>query len=267
MVWKGAGGPASLTPAGVRAFGPARKVFLSCRTPTWVGVDFVVETGIPLPSCGTRRRGNRSEPVKWNRAVGDSWNMDPDDFGEVLTAAQSGTPWACTELWVRYAPRVTAFLRARGSHEPEDLTSDVFLTVFKNLHAFCGDESGFRAYLFTIARRRLIDELRRRSRRPTQDEWSEAADTRRTSSAEDHALDQAGTAWARDMIDSLSPDQRDVLLLRIFGDFTVEQVAEVLGKPEGAVKALQRRGLAALRRKGAHNPYPSGPAERWQGVR
>ena len=47
-------------------------------------------------------------------------------FASVLAAAQRGEPWACTHLWVEHAPAVAAFLNARGSREPEDLTSDVF---------------------------------------------------------------------------------------------------------------------------------------------
>ena len=63
---------------------------------------------------------------------------------------------------------------------------------------------------------------------------------------EDDALRSAGDERVRQMLARLAPEQRDVLLLRIVGDHTVEQVAEAVGKTPGAVKALQRRGLRAL---------------------
>lgn len=188
---------------------------------------------------------------------------DPPAFADVLAAARSAAPWACREIWVRHSASVAGFLAARGASEPEDLTSEVFLTVFSTLDRFCGDERGFRALIFTIAHRRLVDDLRRRARRPLDREWTQETDHRRAPSAEDQAFNELGSDWVRDLLDQLSPDQRDVLLLRIFGDLTVEQVATLLGKREGAVKALQRRALAALRKKLAASEYPYPAGERF----
>lgn len=174
----------------------------------------------------------------------------PDDaFEAVLLAAQSGAQWACTNLWVDHAPAVMAFLRARGSQEPEDLTSEVFLAVFDGLDRFRGDAAAFRTFVFTIAYRRLVDELRRRAKRGPQVEWSVELDDRRSPSAEQAAIEQLADASTRALLDGLPPDQRDVMVLRILGDLTVDQIAEVLGKRQGAVKALQRRALESLRKK------------------
>jgi RNA polymerase sigma-70 factor (ECF subfamily) len=183
-------------------------------------------------------------------------------FDDVLAAAQAGEAWAFRDLWENLSPAVAGYLRSKGATDPDDLTSEVFLAAFTQLPAFTGDEAALRAYVFTIARRRLVDDLRRRSRRGPQVEWTEETDARRTGSAEDLALDRLGSARTRELLDALSPDQRDVLVLRIFGDLTVEQVAEALGKRPGAVKALQRRGLEALRKKVSADPYPSVPLQR-----
>ena len=67
-------------------------------------------------------------------------------------------------------------------------------------------------------------------------------------SAEDDGLDRLGGEWVREVLQRLAPDQREVLLLRVLGDLTVEQIAAQLGKTPGAVKQLQRRGLASARR-------------------
>jgi RNA polymerase sigma factor (sigma-70 family) len=170
-------------------------------------------------------------------------------FEEVLAAAQAAAPWACTAIWTKWSPRVAGYLRSRGSADPEDLTSEVFSTVFSKLPSFVGDERAFKAFVFTVAHRRLVDELRTRARRGLHVEWRSDEDPRQSSSAEHDALRSLGDTDARTLLDGLSRDQREVLVLRIFADLTIEQIAELLGKRPGAVKALQRRGLEALRKK------------------
>lgn len=174
-------------------------------------------------------------------------------FDEVLRLAQRGDRTAYGELWRRYAPAVAGFARARSAADPDDLTSETFLAVFRGLDGFVGGESEFRGFLFTIARRRLVDELRSRSRRPDPVAWVAEEDPRTSASAEEEAMGGARLREARMLIESLGPDQRDVLLLRIFGELSVEQVALALGKSPGAVKALQRRGLNTLRRRGGRD--------------
>lgn len=166
-----------------------------------------------------------------------------------LAAAQIGAPWACRTLWADYSPAVAAFLRARGSRDPDDLTSEVFLAVFDQLARFTGGEPEFRSFVFSIAYRRLTDELRRRSRRGEPVEWSPQTDPRRAPSAEEVAHGRLGDASALTLLDGLPEDQRNVMVLRIIGDLTVEQISVTLGKRVGAVKALQRRALESLRRK------------------
>lgn len=202
---------------------------------------------------GRRWGGTRRSPQDCARATERADVESTDSWSETLTAAQAGDPSACGALWRTYAPAVVAFARARGSREPEDLTSEVFLTVFRRLSDLTGGPDAFRAFVFTVAHRRLVDERRRHSRRGETATWSEETDRRTCDSTETVVLEAMGSAEARRMIEALAPDQRDVLTLRIFGDLTVEHVAAVLGKRPGAVKALQRRGLEALRRMTAQS--------------
>src|SRR5262245_66598345 len=83
-----------------------------------------------------------------------------------LALAQEGSPRACQWLYESLAGRVAGYLRLHGAREPEDLTSEVFLRVFDHLREFEGTEAGFRAWVFTIAHRLLIDDHRRAERRP-----------------------------------------------------------------------------------------------------
>lgn len=177
----------------------------------------------------------------------------------MLQAAQAGAGWACTAMWVEYAPAVAAFLNARGSREPDDLTSEVFLAVFDGLPKFVGGEPEFRSFVFSIAYRRLVDELRSRSRRAEPVEWSADADPRSSASAEDDALAHLGETSALKLLETLPEDQRNVMVLRIVADLTVEQIAEVLAKRPGAVKALQRRALDSMRKKISPTRTLSGP--------
>jgi RNA polymerase sigma-70 factor, ECF subfamily len=166
----------------------------------------------------------------------------------LVDAALRGEAWALTEVWQRFAPAVTGYLRGRGATEPDDLTSDVFVAVFERLPSFRGDESDLRTFVFTVAHHRLVDDLRRRTRRGATVEYDAAADARVSGSAEDAALDALHTQQVHALLDQLSEDQREVVLLRIVGDLSLEQTATALGKRVGAVKALQHRALAALRR-------------------
>src|SRR3954453_19973923 len=83
----------------------------------------------------------------------------------VLASAAWGEPWALRRLYDELAPPVLGYLRARGAAEPEDLTSEVFLSVFTRLATVSGGAAGLRTLLFSVAHARLVDDLRRRSRR------------------------------------------------------------------------------------------------------
>ncbi len=173
--------------------------------------------------------------------------LAPHEFDDLLPAAQVGADWALTRLWEAYSPAVRRYAVARGSTEPDDLTSDVFLAVLTGLTGFEGGEPEFRSWLFTVTHRRAVDELRRRVRRRT-DPVPVVDDERVDASAEEHAVTNDATARALALLSTLSPDQQEVLALRIVADLSVEQVAAAVGKRPGAVKALQRRGLDSLRR-------------------
>ena len=170
-------------------------------------------------------------------------------FDDLRVAALAHDPWAVRQLYDDYAGRVLGYLRAQGAREPEDLTSEVFLRVFDRLPQFTGDEPNFRSWLFTIAHRIVIDDARRRQRRPQTTALGVDVESRAAGDVEHEALANVGAEWADALLASLPPDQRAVVALRVTSDLSLEQVAEILGKRVGAVKSLQHRALAALRRR------------------
>jgi RNA polymerase sigma factor (sigma-70 family) len=169
-------------------------------------------------------------------------------FEEILAAAQRDEPWALEEIYRALGPVVTGYLRTQGAAEPEDLTSEVFVGVLRNLPSFQGDEAAFRSWVFMIAHRRLLDEHRRRRRRPPPEPLDAAPDVAGLDDVEDSVTRVLGVDEVRTLCQRLRPEQRDVLLLRLVGGLTINEVAAALGKTPGAVKAHQRRGFLALAR-------------------
>ena len=178
-------------------------------------------------------------------------------FDDVLAAAQAGAAWAFEVLYRDLSPAVTGYLRLHGAAEPDDLASETFLGVFTGLSGFSGDEDALRSWVFTIAHRRLIDDWRRRSRRPQVTDDAGDLTLLPGGDAEDDALLRVGTDDVHRMCAGLPDDQRSVLLLRVLADLTMEQVASVMGRSVGSVKALQRRGLRTLRDRIENSPEES----------
>jgi RNA polymerase sigma factor (sigma-70 family) len=170
-----------------------------------------------------------------------------EQFSTVLGAAKTGADWAWELLYDECSPVVLGYVRGRGAVEPEDLVAESFLHAVRAISSFTGDERAFRAWMLGIAHRRLVDDWRYRSRRPLSpatDETLEAASA--GGDVEEEALARAEGQQVLTCIGGLTPDQQDVLLLRLVADLSLDEVATILGKRISAVKALQRRGLSRL---------------------
>lgn len=172
--------------------------------------------------------------------------MDELAFQGALAAARLGQEWAVALLWRDLHPRILRYLRvAVGDSDAEDVASDVWLEVARGLGRFDGDESAFRAWVFTIARRRVIDAGRKVQRRrtdPMSPQQFDRAPADRPDELEARlALDAALRRVAR-----LPADQAEVVALRVLAGLSAEQVAEIVGKRAGAVRVLQHRGLRCL---------------------
>jgi RNA polymerase sigma-70 factor (ECF subfamily) len=165
-----------------------------------------------------------------------------------VVAARDGSVAAFDDIYRSFAGQVSSYLRWHRASDPDGLTNDVFAQVHRNLPHFKGDEHGFRSWVFTIAHHRMIDDRRRTSRQPRVQGDVGVEEHMDRGDVEADALAALAHDSVRDLLAVLSPDQRDVVLLRIIADLSVEEVARMLDKREGAIKALQHRALAALRR-------------------
>lgn len=171
-------------------------------------------------------------------------------FENVLAAAQEGSEWAWEILVRQLSPRLLRFFSVRGVPDPEALVGEVFVDLARNLATFEGDESSFRSWVFVIAYRRMADEWRRLRRRPEETPMETPPEPAHSApSAEDEAIDLLSSAEAAQLLAVLTDVQRDVILLRVVAGLSLQETADAMGRRVGAIKALQRRAIAALRRE------------------
>ncbi len=172
-----------------------------------------------------------------------------DDLSKVIMQAQQGDQRAFDTIYDRFADALFRYVYARcgDASVAEDLVGDLWVRVVERLASFrlppSGVDPAFAAWLYRIAHNLVIDHFRRKSsgnvpldpsisdKEPTPDEHAMSNDERRTLHA----------AIAR-----LTPDQREVVLLRFIEERSNAEVASLTGRSEGAVKVMQHRALGAL---------------------
>jgi RNA polymerase sigma-70 factor (ECF subfamily) len=166
---------------------------------------------------------------------------------EARSAARHGDSAALRAVYERLAPAVFGYLTARGVPDPEAVTSDIFVAVFKRLDAIEGVTAGLRTAVFSDAYARIPDEVRPAADDPALVAYRPGTDFRTSAAAARVALREIDSAGVVAMVNRLAPGQRDVLLLRVVADLSIDQVAEITQRSRVAVKQLQRRGFVALR--------------------
>ena len=181
--------------------------------------------------------------------------MDHDD-ASVIRRCREGDERAYRELLTRFQRPVysVAFRMVRSAEDAEDITQETFVRVFRALDRY-DPERSFEAWIFTITTRLCIDLLRRRKVRPIslwrQDPESgveQAIDIEDTGLKPDETTTYAEEErHAKDLIDSLPPHYRIVVMLRHQQDLSYEEIAEALHLPLGTVKARIHRARALLK--------------------
>jgi RNA polymerase sigma-70 factor, ECF subfamily len=180
----------------------------------------------------------------------------PAELEANLARARDGDPDALRQLFRAYQPRLLRFLRGLEPAAAEDLAGEVWLAVAGRLDRFVGGERELRSWLFAVARNRLADHRRRAARRPrlvaldgqlvdtasSQGQWTAAA-----GDPADLAVDRLSAQAAIDaLVVDLSPDQAEVVLLRVVGGLSVEEVAALTARSPGGVRVLQHRALKRM---------------------
>jgi RNA polymerase sigma-70 factor (ECF subfamily) len=192
----------------------------------------------------------------------------PDEAGQAgelegaLVAAQRGDPDAFRLLYRDTQPRLLRYLHALTGDDAEDIASETWLHIARDLHTFHGDYDSFRGWAATIARHRALDHLRRHTRRPPAIPVP-AEDLAGLAAADDTAstaIDAITTTAAIRIISRLPPDQAEAVLLRAVLGLDATRAAAVLGKRPGAVRTAAHRGLRTLARHLDHTRRPRSDA-------
>ena len=174
-----------------------------------------------------------------------------EEFASVLARAQRGDEAAFACLWLDVNPALVRYLRVvKGEVDEEDVAAETWVTVVKGLARFRGDEMAWRAWVFTTARRRAVDEGRRRGRRRAAlaAESAEMADPGGLTGPDTArvVLDRLDTQAALALVAQLAPLQAEVIVLRVIAGLDVDSVARLVGRSPGAVRVAAHRGLRRL---------------------
>jgi RNA polymerase sigma-70 factor, ECF subfamily len=167
----------------------------------------------------------------------------PDD---ALAAATAGSEAGFLQLWRAFQPPLLRFLRVLGCEDPEDVASETWLQVVRDLRRFSGGREDFRRWLFTIARHRAIDAARARSRRPVSPVALTLDFVADSHQVEDQVLDGLSVRQAVALVGTLPKDQAEAVALRVIAGLDTPDVAKILGKSSGAVRVALHRGLKTL---------------------
>jgi RNA polymerase sigma-70 factor (ECF subfamily) len=149
-------------------------------------------------------------------------------------------------LYQRYVDRVYAYqlVRTNNEQDAQDLTSDTFVAALDSLATF-QLTGNFGAWLMGIARHKLIDHYRGQPATISLDVMADPADIK--PGPEKQVVHKAGLSRVRQVFSLLPTERADALSLRYFGELSLAETAQVMGKSEAAVKMLVMRGLQELR--------------------
>jgi RNA polymerase sigma-70 factor, ECF subfamily len=173
-----------------------------------------------------------------------------EEFASVLARAQRGDEAAFAPLWLDVNPALVRYLRVVSGEVDEDVAAEAWVTVVRGLARFRGDEMAWRGWVFTTARRRAVDEGRRRARRRAVLASESAGPSepigRTAPDAAQEALESLDTEATLALVARLAPLQAEVIALRVIAGLDVESVARLVGRRPGAVRVAAHRGLRRL---------------------
>lgn len=176
--------------------------------------------------------------------------MRQKDVERQIRRAQQGDARAFARLYDEFYERVYGFVRSRVSdaEDAKDLTATVFMRAWEALPTYDVRGVPFAAWLFRIARNAVIDEYRRKAREIERVSEEDAAEVADVAAVDEAAIARCDAEAVRRAVRRLTDEQAMVIMLRFFWDMPVAEVAETLGKSEGAVKAMQHRAVRMLAR-------------------
>ena len=166
----------------------------------------------------------------------------------LVRRAQQHDEEAFTQLYEEYFDKIYRYvaLKIGDRMEAEDITQQVFLNAIKAINSFRWRGVPFSSWLFRIAHNQVVDHLRNKAKRatvPLEESLVASNDNPQLTVEQKLDIEQLNSAAKR-----LTPAQQEVISLRFAGEMSIAQAANVMGKSEGAIKALQHSAIVALRK-------------------
>ncbi|MEU9623463.1 MULTISPECIES: RNA polymerase sigma factor [unclassified Streptomyces] len=173
---------------------------------------------------------------------------DDAELTAAVIAAQDGDEDAFRTVYRAVQPRLLGYIRTLvGEPDAEDVASESWLQIARDLDRFSGDADRFRGWAARIARNRALDHLRMRGRRPAAGgDESELSDRPAESDTADEAMEALATGRTMSLIAQLPQDQAEAVVLRVVVGLDAKSAAQTLGKRPGAVRTAAHRGLKRL---------------------
>jgi RNA polymerase sigma-70 factor (ECF subfamily) len=173
--------------------------------------------------------------------------VNDTDFPATLAAAQGGDEAAFTRLYRDAQPRLLRYLRVLAPQVAEDVASETWVRVIAALTGFSGGEAEFRAWLFTIARHKVIDWSRAQARHRTVPLADGESPPRTTApDTADIALERMSTEAVLGIVATLPAEQAEIIMLRVVAGLDTADVSRIVGKTPGAVRVAAHRALRRL---------------------
>ncbi|WP_069770845.1 RNA polymerase sigma factor [Streptomyces sp. LUP30] len=188
---------------------------------------------------------------------------DDAELTAAVLAAQNGDESAFRTVYRAVHPRLLGYVRTLvGDLDAEDVTSEAWLQVARDLERFTGDADRFRGWAARIARNRALDHIRMRGRRPaTVADETELTGRAAASDTAGEAMEALATGRTLGLIARLPQDQAEAVVLRVVMGLDAKTAADTLGKRPGAVRTAAHRGLKKLAELLGEDPESAGPLD------
>jgi RNA polymerase sigma-70 factor (ECF subfamily) len=171
---------------------------------------------------------------------------DDRDDRTLIERWLGGDQRAATAIVERHATAIARFVGTLGEREAEEVVQDTFVRAFSSFESFRG-ESSLRTWLFTIARRLVLDRRRAQRRRRDVESLENLEEAASSFTALDSIVAAESEAQVREAVERLSPTQREVFTLRVGEGLSYKEIAEVVGTTEGAARVHYHNALRAIK--------------------
>ncbi len=173
------------------------------------------------------------------------------DEKAVVQRAQQNDPNAFAELYDEYFDKIYRYIAIKigDREEAEDMTQQVFLKAHQSISSFKWKGVPFSAWLYRIAHNLIVDYLRKKKKRPDTLQDDTVLTDNSGNNPEQLAERKMDMQQVLEAAQYLTDAQREVISLRFAGEMPIARVAEIMGKSQGAIKALQHSAIASLRKQ------------------